>query len=272
MYIAIDDTYGNAGNDKSLFVTKNRKTHIAVMFEDREVTNIREQLTQCLAEVSSITSLQVNEFHFVDIYNKNPPWDKLHKDQESLNLGIFEFFAEIYRMHRWPVLIQTVDDITLQDFKSNGFEKILLNIPKKSIELDLKKRDDISLLLLLLKIKAKLRANQDSINLLIDEGRKKPKSPFGYTIFKDWPKNKYHGEYKSSREEPLLQIADFIAFCINRSTHVSLKDKKTLTDEWFLNLVGTMNINSEDLTPAYLKSGFSYHEIDRIHETKRSLL
>ena len=212
MHIAIDDTYGPEIVTASKFVTGNRRTHVAVVFQDDDVHYIRKQIIGCLDEVKILTGVSAKEFHFVDIYNRRAPWNSL---PGNVNLDIFNFFAYIYRKYKWPVLIQTIDDRTLKD---HGIQRIVGKIE----DLDLSNRADLSLLWLLIKLKKKYKESSVPINLILDEGRRKSGVSFGGKIFRDWP-NSFQGINSSSTSEPLLQITDFVAFCINRSTHLSIK-------------------------------------------------
>ena len=51
---------------------------------------IREQITTCLDEIAKQTGVMTQEFHFVDIYNRKEPWNRL---PEHMNLLLFEFFG-----------------------------------------------------------------------------------------------------------------------------------------------------------------------------------
>ena len=258
MHIAIDDTYGPEIDTGSIFVTEKRRTHVAVVFPDQEADYIREQVVGCLDEIEKQTGVLTKEFHFVDIYNRNEPWNEL---PEHMNLMLFEFFADIYTRYHWPVYIQTIDDRTLNDHDFNQFP---LNIG----HLDLSKREDLSLLLLLLKIKIDHKKKPSPIHVLIDEGRRKPGVNIGNEIFHDW-KEPFSGSYCSSGSEPLLQIADFLAYSINRSTYLSTKKNRTEIDSWFINLVGNMQINSSDVARTVLPENFSVKDLDAIHSNDR---
>ncbi|NIC42212.1 hypothetical protein [Aquabacterium sp. A08] len=258
MHIAIDDTYGPEIATGSSFVTGDRRTHVAVVFPDEDVQDIRRQAAECLAEIAVLTGVVANEFHFVDIYNRKSPWDKL---PDQANLRLFEFFASIYKHYRWPVLIQTIDTRTLGDHGIGGLAGIIDG-------LDLSDRADLSLVWLLIKLKIKFKKNPEPITLFIDEGRKKPGTQFGSKIFHDW-QGSFSGCYSSSAAEPLLQVADFMAFCINRSTHLAMKSKRSDVDSWFLNLVGGMRMDCDDLKLHTLPKNFSVVDFDGLHVQDR---
>lgn len=260
MHVAIDDTYGPNNSNKSAYVTGKRRTHVAVVFQDAIVQDIRRQMRECLREISSVTGREVQEFHFADIYNRKGAWANT---LEGLNLKLFEFFAEIYQSYRWRVIVQTVDDRTLHDLK--GLDK--------GLNFDgLNPRDfsDLSLSLLCLRIRLQLKNETEPLTLLIDEGRRKAGTPFGVELFRNWPSG-FMGQYASSRMEPLLQIADFFAFCLNRNTHLALKGDKAEIDQWFHNLVAAMRINSNEIAPIFTKGDFSVTQFDEFHRLDRAL-
>jgi hypothetical protein len=66
-----------------------------------------------------------------------------------------------------------------------------------------------------------------------------------------------------------LQIADFLAFCINRSTHLALKEKRTDLDQWFMEMVAGMRINSNNIVPLVMNSDFTVEQFDEFHRLHR---
>ena len=268
MHIVIDDTYGPKGFGRSKYVTGDRRTYVAVIFEDKDVDNYRKDLRGCLEYMRKITGRDINEFHFVDIYNRYGVWKDLPKD---VNLVLFEAFAHIYSKHRWPVLVQTVDKRTVKDCenaaKRHGFEPLTR---RKIDGLDLSKHDDFALFLLSMRIRLDYAKSNIPLTVILDDGRGKPGRPFGDAFFRD-RSSSYLGFYASSKDEPLLQIADLLAFCINRSTHLALKDRRTEIDTWFLELLGKMRINSINLVPNLVPRDFTVDDFDQMHRFDREI-
>lgn len=111
-----------------------------------------------------------------------------------------------------------------------------------------------------MQIRIAFKEQQPPLNLIIDQGARKPGHPFGTQFFSSW-KSAFTGKYDSSTAEPLLQIADFIAFCINRITYIGLKGNLKEVDYQFLRMVEEMNINCDNLRK--LKNrGFTIAELD----------
>lgn len=258
MHIAIDDTYGSNVPTGSKYVTENRKTHVAVCFKDDDVGDIRKEVRNFLSEINVKFKLSATEFHFVEVLNKKNEWKKLPADER---LGIFEFFAKMYERYRWPIHVQTIDDRTLSDHGMTIGGKI-------GTELDLSKRADLSLLFLLIKIKLEYKAAAPPITLFLDEGRRPPGTAFGKCVFPDWPAP-YKGQYASSRAEPLLQLADFFAYCINRSTYLATKNDRSVSDDQLLALVTGMEMSSPDLKRFSLPVGFKVDSFDAAHAEDR---
>jgi hypothetical protein len=159
--------------------------------------------------------------------------------------------------------VQTVDKRTLAD---HG----IVEIRGKIDDLDLRKNDDLALLRLCVEIKSRYRHLGEPLTLIVDEGKKKAGKIFGSLIFTDWDAP-YTGLYTSSADEPTLQIADLIAFCINRCAHLSLKQNRTEVDNTFIEMVSEMEINSNELTPIVLSDGFTVDDFDLFHRNDRIL-
>jgi hypothetical protein len=259
MLVAIDDTYGPTGPTKSVFVSGARRTHVAVVFSESEADEVRTQVRQCLHLMRTYLPDRPEEFHFVDIYNSYGRWKALKGDRR--NIALIEAFCQIYSQYRWPVYVQTVDNRTLRDHGIAAFKG-------KIDGLNLSDKRDLSLVLLCMKLKRELLEIDESLTLIVDEGKYKAGRSFGETIFRTWPRN-YNGYYSSSASEPLLQVADLLAFCINRSTHLAMKDNRTETDLAFLDMVGRMKIRSKDLAPVVLTRDFSVEDFDRFHKLDR---
>jgi len=243
MHIAIDDTYGTAGNDKSVYVTRNRRTHVAIIVDDEFANPLRKSISDYLQELNVSLGVQAKEFHFTDIYNRQRDWKCLIDNNSTSNMLIFQRFAAIAIKYKIEFSIQTVDDRTIKD---HGNELMKLSLR----DFDASKYEDLSLLLLLLKLRIRCRNSPGNVILFMDEGRKPAKTPFAKEIFSGVVAS-YNGMYQSSHSEPLLQMADFIAFCINRSTHLQVKEPRTTFDNDFLYFMQFIHFLKSDGSEMY---------------------
>jgi hypothetical protein len=232
---------------------------VAVQFTDEQAEEARNQIQKCLINLPKLIGIAPKEFHFKEIYNHSGEWRKVTGD---LNLKVFAFFAEIYRRYRWPVYIQTIDDRTLIKDRFTEFGVV--------DGIDLTSREGKALMFILLKIRHELFPPTEKIVIRIDEGHQKSNTLCGSKIFSAWhDADAFDGRYASSAEEPLIQIADFLAYSINRSTYLSLKSKRTDADTWFLNMIGHMHINSPDARRETVPVNFSKDDLDAFHAADR---
>lgn len=258
MHIAIDDTYGPNNINSSRYITNERRTSVAIVFEDNDVDSIRNNIEGCLSYIRNELNVNADELHFTEIYNRRGPWSKLN---DSKNIRIIEAFAHIYSLHKWPVHVQTIDDRTLSD---HGIKTIVAKLDS----LDLSDKAQLSLAFLLIKIKTIYLSRDEPLTLFVDEGIGKAGKPFGDLWFRDWPQT-FIGNFESSVSEPLLQLADFLAFSINRVTYLSTKQNRTSFDVSVLNLLSTMEINSPDIVTKHLDMNFTTQDVDKIHDDDR---
>lgn len=258
MHIAIDDTYSSNVFIDSDYVTKNRRTNVAVCFTDEQAEQIRSEIGRRLDGMVSLLGVRPEEFHFVEIVNRKGIWNKLDQQQAH---GVIATFVAIYNEFRWPVLIQTVDDRTFAD---HGYA-----LGTTMHGLNPSKKEDQSLFLLMLRLRGLLKNDQQHVVLLMDEGRGKPGDAFGENFFPEWG-SRFNGYYESSKSEPLLQIADFVAYAVNRLTNLSTKEDRTPKEDEQIAILGSLKLNSSDVRRAVVRNDFGKSEFDAIHSVDRS--
>ena len=256
MHIAIDDTYSSNVNIQSQYVTADRRTNVAVCFHDADVAAVRNELIVYLCQINDLFGMSAEEFHFVEIMNKKKLWAGLPQEQI---LPIFSKFVQIYNSHQWPVLIQTIDHRTLGD---HG-----LTIQGSLDGIDLSKKEGQSLMMLLIRIKHRF-LQEPQLTILMDEGQGSPGQRFGEAVFASYG-GIYDGYFESSKAEPLLQVADFVAYVINRSTNLSTKANRSPDENLFIRLAGSLQLNTSDVTFANVPKNFGQTEFDAIHQSDR---
>lgn len=233
--VYIDDS-GTPGNiSKSKYDAKDRKTWVSLILNSDEQIEAQSQMLGCIDELKSM--FKINEFHFTDIYSGT-------KDFKGINLetrlNIFRAFAEIHRITQFPMLIQT---FTSDDILRN---KIVLEGKKvKADNFDLKNTSDFALFFLLFRIKEFFKKNTHyslPVEIIIDEGRQKKDTTQSCSLLNGILFNdKLY--YKSSAEEPLLQLIDFVAFTMNRVRWIMTNNKKGTLDIEFLKIAARANFN-----------------------------
>ncbi|AYM08933.1 hypothetical protein [Agrobacterium tumefaciens] len=253
MHIAVDDTYGPEGIIPTKYVTGARRTYVAVEFPDEQVSYIRENIRNCVTWLGEQLGTALPELHFSEIYNRRGPWKGC---TTGVNLRVISFFAEIYRIHQWQVHVQTVDDRTFAD---HNFDPDFV-----ADGIDLSERDGRALFLLLLKVKDAAPPPPEPLVVRVDAGRQRAGTVFAPTVFREWG-SFYDGSYQDSHVDPLLQMADFLAFCVNRCTHLATKQTIKELDIEFLHMIAQMRIQSEDIKQFESTMGSIREDFDRFH-------
>ena len=189
----------------------------------------------CLQELNN--ALKASEFHFTDIYSGEKEFSGIDL---GTRLNIFRAFAEIHRTTQFPMLIQT---FTADDIMRSRI--VITGNPSKIDNFDLKKTSDFALFFLLFRIKQYLRENGHvplPVDIIIDEGRQKKNTFQTCTLLKDFLFDQKL-TYKSSKDEPLLQLIDFVAFSINKVRWILTNELKKDIDIEFLRICERANFN-----------------------------
>lgn len=141
--IYIDDTGTPGTISKSKYDSTDRKSWLALILTASQRKTAYEQMRGCLLELNSICN--ASEFHFTDIYNGKGEFKSVTL---SVRLGIFRTFAEIFRLMKYPMLIQT--------FTSDDLLRNKIVVANGKVKLDgftLKDPGEFALFFLLFRIK-----------------------------------------------------------------------------------------------------------------------
>lgn len=233
--VYIDDSGTPGCVSKSKYDTNDRKTWVGLILNSEERIDAHSQMTDCIKELESM--FNISEFHFTDIYSGTKKFKGINLE---VRLNIFRAFAEIHRITQFPMLIQT---FTSDDILRN---KIIIDGEKVKIDnFDLKNVSDFALFFLLFRIKDFFKENtqySNPIEIIIDEGRQKKSTTQDCSLLDGLLfNNKLY--YKSSADEPLLQLIDFVAFTMNRVRWIMTNNKKGDLDIEFLRIAEYANFN-----------------------------
>lgn len=228
LFIYIDDT-GNGGNNApNKIIANNTKSYIAAVYDSEQKRNVERELQSLLF---SLKKDNKNECHFVDIYNRQGEW----KDIDTVDvINLFEYFSDLINRHEIPFFIQSCNTETK--------EKINISINQNKEKLKINKMANINyefliVLMLLKQVEDKLiDANlyYDNVYVTIDEGvfKKDTNLLVLGDLFSKVSKNA-HIRFKSSKDDCLLQVSDYLAYSYLR--HQYLNKKLIDDEEKFLN-------------------------------------
>jgi len=240
MYGAFVDDTGSPGlqsTPKNLHPA--RKSWVGVVVPPSQMPNVIEQLPLAVEELRHVTGAE--EFHFADIYAGK---GKFKGVDLQVRLALFKFMAEIFRLYNFPIFVQTLDPISLNDIHKRG------GFPDKIGPFNLGKHEDMALLFLLIRIKRYIekyrRSKSENARLFIDEGYKRN----GVAIpIPSW-KSVFAGGLicfaQSSSVYP-IQLADFAAFALNREQLLIHKKKLSTLDKCMLTILSPIQRNYQNI-------------------------
>jgi hypothetical protein len=219
----IDET-GSPGNiSESITLKSDRKTYVAVFINSNIRKNIISDINSIISKYSSSEN-PINELHFTDLINRRKEYKTL--DTETI-LSIIKDVSDAFNKYSLPFFLQT---ITPRSLEENG----LVNRANKSI-------DEIALDFLFQRIKNFIKDNnlKDNFEIIIDQGLNKPGHKTEIPTLKELSKENFM-LFQSSSENPLIQVADFFAFTMNRNQMMLIKDNRTDFDNLLLLLLNSV--------------------------------
>lgn len=236
--VVIDDT-GTPGQESgSKYLHATRKTWVAVLLTPAQFSVASSELPRALQTLEKLCGGR--EFHMTDIYRGHKTFKGVSPEQR---LGAIEFLAHIFYMYRYPILVQTLDDIEARKFSDQI-------IDTKFGSLDLRNTGELALWMILHLIQDHLNDLTTIVNppayIVIDEGKWKSDRSISVHGMTSDP-TAFAGEkiYSiSSHGFPCLQLADFAAYCINRQQWLMASEKKNDFDIAFLQIISKAQLNT----------------------------
>jgi hypothetical protein len=156
-------------------------------------------------------------------------------------LVLFQKFADIYSYFKFPILVQslTSDDIIrnemihLKQLKIDGF--------------NFSYNEDLALWFLLDKIEKHVWENTlGNVEIFVDSGRQKPNTTQKVELLNKVTLNSIIS-YISSESDFCMQMADFLAYSINKQRWIFMNNKKTDLDLSFTKILMSADLNTINL-------------------------
>lgn len=237
--VFIDDTGSPGLQNTPPNLHADRKSWVAVVVPRTVIAEIWEQFPRAIAELKNQTG--ATEFHFTDIYSGTRSFKGVALEKR---LAVFAFMAEIFRQYRFPVFVQTLDPDTLRDVRKRG------PFPKRLGRFDFEKHEDFALFFLLLRVKWHLEKNYPESDRLarvfVDEGFQRNGAGIAVPPLRHVFADGLICFGRSSSILP-LQLADFAAFCLNRTQLIIGRREIRDLDESFLRLIEPVVWNYENI-------------------------
>ena len=256
-YLYVDDTGFNQ-NQKQSKVLQNELATSAGVLISKELEPYLSNIISGLGDVLK-NKYGVSEFHFTDIYNRKEPFSNIHPE-ETINL--LETFASIITDFDLDVVVFTnkQDDTTQERQLKNLIDSLspTLSMPTGP------KTQALFLNIFRAKMITQTEFGDSKITKIIsDEGLRKNGASVkinedGTTI-----------DFKSSKDCPLLQLADYCAWMITRAKNIydKIGTKKHMSDmdEKVLEIYSSIADHYHGLTKKFINlenlSEFDYDSI-----------
>ena len=243
--VFIDDTGSPGLPSDPEFLHPERKSWVAVVVPPEQLSDVMRQFPRELQELRKQTG--ACEFHFTDIYAGRGEFRNISL---GIRLSLFRFMAGIFFDYGFPVLVQTLDPTNARSIKDKG------GFPDRVGPFNLNRHQDMALLFLLLRIKFFLEKSRDDDDIVarvfVDEGYK----PNGAAIpISAWKEIFADGLICFARSNVILplQLADFAAFCLNRTQLILGKQDLCELDKEFLNIISPIVRNYQNIPAIYLE-------------------
>ncbi|NLY01698.1 MAG: DUF3800 domain-containing protein [Rhodopirellula sp.] len=227
--VFIDDTGSPGMANTPAKLHPNRKSWVAVVVPPTQVLEVTSAINGIL---QPLRGLGVKECHCVDIYSGKGPFRK--ELPSELRTVLLQFFADVLYLFDIAIYVQTFDP--------ENYAKLFKwpRLPKIASCFDMHRHEDAALWFLLIRVRDHLLANRTSNGqramVFVDEGMKKAGTRIEVDVFDDVFLDG-HLLFASSAAVPLLQLADYAAFCINRVQLIARKEKRSDFDIAFLEMM-----------------------------------
>lgn len=211
-----------------------RASWVAVLVSQIHTGEVLKQFPLALNKLYRL--LRSKEFHFGDIYAGRKEFRGV---AIALRLALFEFMATIFRLYRFPIIVQTFDPETLRKLRERA------SFPDRVGPFNLARPVDAALFFLLLRVKWYLQEQQTGrkpARVFVDEGYAKNGKILYLPTFENVFADGFICFARSSSIYP-IQLADFAAFCLNRTQLLRGKDNLSDLDKRLLTILSPIAWN-----------------------------
>lgn len=237
--VFIDETGSPGLKNTPTNLHPDRKTWVAVIVPKTQIAEVWQQFPGALAELNKLYA--VNEFHFSDIYMGRKAFKGVPFKER---LALFKFMAEIFSTYNFPVFVQTLDPNSIKDVRCRE------ELPKSFGPFNFEKPEDLGLYFLLFRVKEHLKTTykqgEHVARVFIDEGNKKNGAGLCMPWFNEFFAD---GLILFSRSDVILpiQLADFAAYCLNRTQLIIGREEITDEDFQLLQAIEPMVSNFKNI-------------------------
>jgi hypothetical protein len=227
--VFIDDTGSPGLSTPGLH--RQRKTWIAVVVPPQVVADLMDRVLPTALALLRVLGLKDPEFHFVDIWAGKGEFTKLDLQER---LDIFRVMTDIFVTHQLKVFVQTFDPENASVLR----DRADWLLPESIGPLKMSNHEDLALFFLLSRVHTHLKEGNSTACVIVDEGRLKSGSWINWSV----PTYFAGGIlFANSRLVPLIQLADFAAYTLNRVQLLRVKVRLNELDKTLLRIIEPMS-------------------------------
>jgi len=255
--VFIDDTGSPGLRNTPNNLHPDRKTWVAVVIPKTQIAEVWQQFPGALKSLNSLFG--AHEFHFTDIYMGRKEFKGIPFERR---LALIEFMSSIFKRYKFPVFVQTFDPKSFAKIRGRS------ELPDTLGAFNLRSYEDFALLFLLMRVKWHLEESYEASDrvarVFVDEGYKKNGvglcfPPLSH-VFAD-------GLICFAKSDTILplQLADFAAFCLNRTQLVTGKHELTHRDIELLRILSPIAWNYRNIPKITARDWFNLDEDRPVH-------
>jgi len=239
--IYVDDSGTPGSKSGSDFLSSSRKSWTAVIVPDSVAVQVSTGMDIFLTGVRE--EFGADELHFMEIYGGRGIWKQVPLEKR---IAIFDSMQMIVERFQFPIVHQTVSDWTLKDHPTTMVKKLGEWWNPQDIS-------HFGFLYLCSQVAKHLREHQLDfpdefplpMPLYVDEGLAKAGTDIKLPNWSDAIEGPV-AHFRTSKDMPGIQIADFAAFTISRTQWIMAQQKLGETpsrgDLLFLQITGGFNV------------------------------
>lgn len=260
--IFIDDTGSPGQKTQSNHLHPDRKTWVAVLLSPGNFKIVTDQMPGAIEEMKH--QFGVREFHFNDILQGRKEFKEVDLSQR---LSVFSFMSYIFSMYRFPIVCQTFNPAYIKEYQQ--FSELKEVLPG----FDLSNHSHAAFWFIIIRIKKYLKNKQYGLTekavVFVDEGLKKAGRIYEVpSLSEHFVGGKIH--FESSEIIFPIQLADYAAFCLNKTQMIISKAEKTDLDITLMKIFESADFNFLNIPKIQVDlRKFSSEDFDEFHRKDR---
>lgn len=235
----IDDTKPNSQNIKSDILKEEYVSYCGIFVKEENLKYLQTVMNGMCEEL--FKKYKTKEFHFTDIYNGNKEFKTMSANEKLDLIGAMVELVNIFDIKIFTSTFNTTTEKQILPFKDSlkkAFNNMQITQTPKTV----------GWLIAIFRANRYIQTNMKNSQItkvVCDEGIRKPGNKIKLPISTN--KSGLDIEFQNSKDNVVLQIADFVAWALTRSKLILDKDKKSQMDKDLLPILSQLSDNYVNL-------------------------